>query len=219
MRAGDWKAAGIWITVEVFEMKLWICVAFLVVVLAVETSANTQTTLKKDPERISLEFTSAPVTTALNVLFNGKGINFVIQPDVQGTVNSLHLSDVPFEVALKALMKSVDPPLVYKKDGDVYIISVKKPLPDIVTEDPLPGQSKRAYYDPLPSGPPSASDDVVIDKIPMNFLDAYTVKDLLDGKDTRQSGQGGLATTSFGAGFGTLGGGFTRSVATGVPAR
>jgi hypothetical protein len=192
-------------------MKWWISVGLVVVALAVETAASAETTLKKDPERISLDFSSTPVSTALNVLFAGKGLNFVIQPDVTGTVNNLHLMDVPFEVALKSLMKSVDPPLVYKKDGDVYVISVKKP-------EPAPSDIEGMGGTPQVIESPVTSQDMIIEKITLNFLDAYVVKDLIEGKITQpnnnQNGFGGLGVgngfgnSSFGGGFGTLGGGF-----------
>ena len=197
---------------EALGMKRLIIVgcAIMVIVALAATMAAAQVDMKKDErlkQPIVLDFKDTPVSTALQVLFNGTGMNYVIDSGVTGTVKNMHI-EVPFEAALKALLKSVDPPLVYKKEpgGDVYIISVKKPEPppEFIPEGPL-----------TPIEDIIESEDTVIEKISLNFLDAYDVKNLIEGKDTRASGQGGGmgggmmgGGGGFGGGFGGGGGGF-----------
>jgi hypothetical protein len=104
-------------------------------------------------------------------------------------------------VALKSLLKSVDPPLVYKKDGDVYIISVKKPEPSAT--DIASIENAAPVIDTLP-----VSEDMIIEKISLNFLDASIVKDLLDGKVTQNNNQNGGMGGGM-SGFGNMGGGMS----------
>jgi len=75
---------------------------------------------------IDLNLNNAPVRQALNVLFQGAGLNYTMDPGVSGYVN-VNLRAVSFETALKAVLKSASPPLVAVKDPDtgVYYIKVK----------------------------------------------------------------------------------------------
>ncbi len=180
-------------------MKRWIRVGSAVAAfLAIAgTTAVAQSDIKKDErlkQPIVLDFKDTPISTALQVLFTGTGMNYVIESNVSGVVKNMHI-EVPFEQALKALLKSVDPPLVYKKEpgGDVYIISVKKTEP-IITEMPV------IDTNPIIEDV-AASQDTIIEKISLNFLDAYIVKALIEGTaDTRDSqsssGLGDLGTST-----------------------
>lgn len=75
---------------------------------------------------IDLNLNNAPVRQALNILFQGAGLNYTMDPNVSGYVN-VNLRGVSFETALKAVLKSASPPLVAVKDPDtgVYYIKVK----------------------------------------------------------------------------------------------
>jgi hypothetical protein len=162
------------------KRSILIVVTVLLMVLVSALAASAQGD-KKD-QLITLELKDSPIRVALDTLFMGRGLNYVIDQSVAGSVSSLSLRDVSFDQALKVLLKSVDPPLVYRKDGDVYIISVKK-------EEPL--QNPNTAFDPLSSkipDEPIPADDIKMEKIALNFVDAFDLKDLIQGGDTRNSG-------------------------------
>ena len=69
---------------------------------------------------VTLRVSQGTVQNALQTLFAGAGIrNYVIASDVQGTVN-LSLEGIPFSVALKQVLASVNPPLVAELRDGVY---------------------------------------------------------------------------------------------------
>jgi hypothetical protein len=74
---------------------------------------------------VSLELKQTPIRTALDNFLKGRGVNYVIDQsiDPKATISLMKLENVPFEHALKVMLKSVDPPLIYRKEGDTYHIS------------------------------------------------------------------------------------------------
>lgn len=154
--------------------------------------------------RITLELKDTPVQQALETLFRGTGLNYVVDTSVQGNVSSVSLRDVSFDVALKMLLKSVDPPLVFRKDGDVYLVSVRKETPAEINQ---PVIDTPVIEDIVPP------DDVRMEKIALNFVDAYDLRAIMDGEDIRDSqnagsmgNMGGMMGGGMMGGFG--GGGF-----------
>lgn len=75
---------------------------------------------------IDLDLNNAPIRQALNVLFQGAGLNYTVDPEISGYV-TVNLRAVSFETALKAVLKSTSPPLVAVKDPDtgVYYVKIK----------------------------------------------------------------------------------------------
>ena len=146
-------------------------------------------------QRITLVLKDTPIRAALESLFRGTGLNYVVDQNVQGNVSSVSLRDVSFDVALRMLLRSVDPPLVYRKDGDVYLVSVKKEAP--------PEQPSNLTDTSLIPDEPLPSEDIKMEKIALNFVDAYDLKTMIEGGDMRDSqGAGGM-----GGGMGGMGGG------------
>ncbi|MBI2842340.1 MAG: hypothetical protein HYX78_02970 [Armatimonadetes bacterium] len=182
-------------------MKGWILTGLIVmlvslVALSVASAQQDAKTLQQEikNQKITLELMDTPIRSALESLFKGTGLNYVLDASVAGMVRSVDLKDVPFDQALKILLKIADPPLVYRKDGDVYLISVKKEQPvDLTPKQP----------DASAEVEPEAPEDVSIEKIPLNFVDAYDLKALIEGGDSR--GYGGAG--GFGGGGYGLGGG------------
>ena len=85
---------------------------------------------------ISLSLHNVPIQTALQLLFTGAGIrNTSIDSDVQGYAN-INVSEVPFSLALRTLLSSVNPPLSYTVDNGIYHVSVQRavapPAPPVV---------------------------------------------------------------------------------------
>ncbi len=180
--------------------SIMIAVTVVLVVLLSGLAAWSQGDKKELP--VTLELKDVPIRAALDSLFMGRGLNFVMDQSVLGTVSSVSLRDVSFEQALKVLLKAVDPPLVYRKDGDVYLISVKKEAPVDLT--PGPTDLDLSLLDK-----PIESEDIKMEKIALNFLDAYDLKSLIEGNDIRGSqGAGGFGGGFSGGGFGSSMGGF-----------
>ena len=72
---------------------------------------------------ISIELNDSPIRTSLEMLFKQANIqNYVIDNNVAGFV-SLRITDQPFELALKLVMRGASEPLTYIKENGVYIVS------------------------------------------------------------------------------------------------
>lgn len=182
------------------ERSIKIIVAMMLIVLLAGTVALAQEDKKDQP--ITLELKDTPIRSALDSLFMGRGLNYVVDQSVMGNVSSVSLRDVSFEQALKVLLKSVDPPLVYRKDGDVYLITVKKDQPVEATNPLGTPQDFNITDEPI------KDEDVKIEKIALNFVDAYDLKTMIEGGDMSRDNQniGGMGG-SMGGGMGGFGGG------------
>lgn len=162
----------------------------------------------KPSETVDLDLTMAPIDSALKILFSGKGLNYTLDSNVQGIVKEVHLKGVPFDTALKTLLKQVDPPLVYRKEGDVYLISVKKDVPkvDTVTTTIDTSAGGTSTVESL------KGEDMKLEKITLRFLDAYELKAMIEGGTDTSRGYGGTGwgsgNTGFGGGWGGNTGGF-----------
>jgi hypothetical protein len=82
--------------------------------------APATTTQKK-----SWNFKNASIQGALKALFQSMNLNYIIDQDVQGTVN-VSLNDISFDVALRAILRSTNPPLTYDIENGIYHVKVKK---------------------------------------------------------------------------------------------
>jgi len=158
----------------------------------------------KPSETVDLDLTMAPIDSALKILFSGKGLNYTLDSNVQGIVKEVHLKGVPFDTALKTLLKQVDPPLVYRKEGDVYLISVKKEVPKVDTVTTTVDTSTST------TGTESLkSEDMKLEKITLRFLDAYELKAMIEGGTDTSRGYGGTGWGGTTGGFGGSWGGNT----------
>ncbi|MBC7805426.1 MAG: hypothetical protein H7145_04675 [Akkermansiaceae bacterium] len=109
---------------------------------------------------LTLDFKDTPIRAALEEIFRLAKVDFGIDPSVQGYVN-LKVTDMPFENALKLILRSSATPLTYSKDGGVYIVkprtvSLTTPAPPVVareTTEALPrpeyDRIELTYADPV----------------------------------------------------------------------
>ena len=155
---------------------------------------------------ISLTFQNAPIQSVLKALFSSVGVNNSIDQNVAGTVN-IDVKDVTFDVALRQLLNSVNPPLKLDIQDGIYRVSVRPPDAPI-TQTPV---------DPNGGGtpPPSAVDTIRRYTIKIDHFDVIYMANLL--KTARATGQvipvyptfnGGAGTGANGSGAGGAGGGF-----------
>ncbi len=70
---------------------------------------------------ITLDFKDTPVREALEQIFRSAKVDYGIDPTVQGYVN-LKVTDVPFENALKLILRSANTPLTYSIENGVYLV-------------------------------------------------------------------------------------------------
>ena len=146
---------------------------------------------------ITLELKDAPIRTSLEMLFNQAGVkNYVIDNNVAGFA-SMNIKELPFDVALKLIMRSAAEPLTYTKENGVYIVKVR-----IISPAPA---------NPVPDiniAPPTSN--VIWERIPLTFIDPVDLMSVLGpilniSQFSRYTG-GGMGNGGFGGGFGSAGG-------------
>ena len=149
---------------------------------------------------ITLELRDAPIRTSLEMLFNQAGVkNYVIDNNVAGFA-SMNIKELPFDVALKLIMRSAAEPLTYTKENGVYIVKVR-----IISPAPT---------NPVPDinvAPPTSN--VIWERIPLTFIDPIDLMSVLGpilniSQFSRYTGgmMGGMGNGGFGGGMGGGGG-------------
>lgn len=83
-------------------------------------------------QRVTLNFSNAPIQTVLRTLFKSTGKNFAIDPAVHGMVN-VNLADVSFDTALRTLLAATNPPLASDVQNGIYHITRKIVTPPVIT--------------------------------------------------------------------------------------
>jgi hypothetical protein len=82
---------------------------------------------------ISIELRDAPIRKALERLFDAVKADFMIEGTIKAGTITARVKDQPFETVLKVLLEASSTPLLYEREGDVYIIFPKpepKPAPE-----------------------------------------------------------------------------------------
>src|SRR5687768_13038651 len=77
---------------------------------------------------ISLNLRDVPLRTALQTLFQNSGLQHAIEPTVPNYPITMKLRAVPFRTALRTMMR-LAPGVTYRKEGDVYLIGLRRPAP------------------------------------------------------------------------------------------
>jgi len=89
---------------------------------------------------ITLDLRDAQVKDALTQLFNTAGVDFTLDPNVQGYIPALKITDQPFETALRLVLRNASPPLTFTRENGIYIVRPRR-APDANatagTEPPL----------------------------------------------------------------------------------
>jgi hypothetical protein len=149
---------------------------------------------------ISIELNDSPIRTSLEMLFKQANIqNYVIDNNVAGFV-SLRITDQPFELALKLVMRGASEPLTYIKENGVYIVKLRQitqapsnPAPDFTSSQP--------------------TSNVIWERIPLTFIDPIDLMSVLGpilniSQFSRYTGgmMGGMGNGGFSGGMGGGGG-------------
>ncbi len=157
-----------------------------------------------DNATVNLELTDVDARAAIKMLFQSTGKNYAIDSDVSGTIPSVVLRDLPFDQALRSLLRSAG--LVHRMDGDVYIISKKPEVTAPTAGAPAPGTEV------IPEQ--TATEETQIEKIPLNNVGASEILSMISGSGSGggsmfgsygnmgNMGSWGGLNTSFGSNFG-----------------
>jgi hypothetical protein len=81
---------------------------------------------------VSLHLQQVPLRQALQLLFENGGVSFAIDPDVRDTLITLNVKEVPFNEALRTLVRlgsSSGQAVTYEVVGGAYHVQVGKPEP------------------------------------------------------------------------------------------
>lgn len=157
-----------------------------------------------------MKLVDAPVRAALQMLFQYvPELNVAIAPDVEGFV-TVSLSNVPFETALRTIARINQPPLTFRREDNVYSISVR-PAPTM-------DQTQMGMQEVIEE--PEVLPERRVQKISLNFASASDIGQIFGASapisranSFTMGGGGGYGNTGFGGGFGNsgFGGGFGNS--------
>ena len=159
---------------------------------------------ERNSNLITMELREAPIRTTLEMLFKQAGItNYVIDNNVAGLIN-MTITDQPFEVVLKLIMRGATVPLTYIKENNVYIVKIRQ-----ISQNTSPAAPDISQEAP-------ATNNVSFERIPLIFIDPMDLMGAF-GNITfiRQfnrgggggGGMGGMGGGGMGGGMGGMGGG------------
>ena len=150
-------------------------------------------------KRVTVHFKDVPIQNAIEVLFQGSGYSYGLEPGIQGAI-TLSLNDVSFTDAMSALLKTAG--LTVRKENGVYMISIQKELtaemaPQLVPEIEVEIERETGF-----------------EKIPVGFTAVRELVDTLNGNppdySSNMGGMGGMGNTGgmggMGGGMGNMGG-------------
>ncbi len=115
-------------------------------------------------KKVSLEFKNADIRDVIRILSEVSGLNFVVDPDVKGTV-TVKLDNVPWDQALDVILRTNRLGKVVE-DGIVRIGTLKSLAQE--------GQAQESARKALEKTKP-----LVLEVIPLNFVEASKVKTLI----------------------------------------
>lgn len=175
----------------------WIAVIAALIVFGGLLGTAECATPGDDTSPITIEFKDVDVQTALNALFMGRGMSYVVAPDVQGTLSMLSFKGVPFNQALKQILKSAG--LVMRVQDGVYNISKK---PDVTAYDASAAASTASTDVAVDT---TTTAESIIDKIPLSNMGASEILSIMSGNSNSNSSYGGFGGMMGGMG-GSMGG-------------
>src|SRR5262249_8040301 len=139
-----------------------------------------------DPSKttVSLDLKGTPLRQALATLFESTGLQYAVTPDVPDLPITLKVHDMPFEQAIRAMLRLIpvstyslgdratqqgtiyrlQQGVTYRKEGDLYLFELRRDTPP---QEPV-GQP----FFPPTGGPyfsPTGA-SLAWEKIPVNFL-------------------------------------------------
>ena len=137
-------------------------------------------TVRETEKPISVNFKDVPIQNAIDILFQGTGLNKVIEPGVRGSVN-LTLVDVPFSDALAAITKAAG--MTVRKEKGIYYIGPQKEFTEVTSGSDITV--------------PEIQKAKILEKIPIGFADVYDIGAVfgvqpISSRASSMSGSGGF---------------------------
>jgi hypothetical protein len=151
---------------------------------------------------VTLHLRDTPLRTALEMLFEGSGLQYAVEPTVTNIPITLDVRDVPFPTALRTLLR-LAPGTTFRKEGEVTIIGLRQPTPE---------RNGYEVDQPAPPETVASADPNYAEKIPIKYLHPAILAYILNGRlipteDQVQPGFGGPGGYNGGGNYGGLNGG------------
>ncbi len=126
-----------------------------------------------DNHRVSADFQDADLSSVLKMLFSQAGVSYALGEDVRGLVTA-HIENLPISEALRAILSPRG--FVVVKHDSTYTVqrkaSAEKTVKPQATEPP-----RRTEETAFAGG----ESRIIIEKIPLKYIDAYELAALLQG--------------------------------------
>jgi len=120
--------------------------------------------------KVTLNLKDVPLRSAIQLIFEGSGLQYSVDPVVQNVPISLSIRDISRQAALRLLVRqasTLQPGLTVTREGEIFVIRVRPPA--IVPRAP-----EAALL-------PPSEEPVEWEKIPVRYLDAEIVAEWLGG--------------------------------------
>src|SRR5438309_1894860 len=127
---------------------------------------------RADPRAMAaLPVRDAPAGHALRTRFEGSGMQHAVEPAVPNWPITLDIRDVPFNTALRTLLR-LAPGVAYRKEGDIYIVGMKQ----------QPVEQTTASQEIQPPEEANATPEYQYEKLPLNFSSFQVMAYVLSGQ-------------------------------------
>lgn len=164
---------------------------------------------------VTLHLRDTPLRAALQMLFEGSGLQHAVEPGVPNYPITLEIRDVPFNTALRTLLR-LAPGVTYSKDGEIYMVGLRRPAPELPANNAEP---------PLPAETAGQAGEGHWERIVLNYLHPAVLAYVMNGvliptEEQILSGLGGPGGGGAGGiygGSGGLGATGTGSLGYGIP--
>jgi hypothetical protein len=151
----------------------------VVLVVLVTMAVGAAASGSGEVKRITLDVRDADLASVVREILGQAGKSYSISEDVRGTVTA-YIDDRPFEEALRVILSPRG--FVWRVVGSVYVVD-KKPKAE-------PEGKEWGGTPPMPPKPEPVDEEkaTVLEKLPLNFLDAYEVVAMLQGSGQQLGG-------------------------------
>jgi len=164
-------------------LRSFVVIAVGIAALAL-TGAPTRAQESELPTKnVTLTLDNAPIDSVLKILFKNTGISVSIPTTVAGFV-TVDLHNVPFDAALRTVLRAVTPPLTYTVEDGIYTFKAKG-TDDNTTPNPnAPPAAQQPATQPTPDfgaptpsagGPATGITLSEFEVIKLNYADATNI--------------------------------------------
>jgi hypothetical protein len=133
---------------------------------------------------VTLSLRDTPLRTALELLFEGSGLQHAVENSVPNVPITMQIRDIPFQTALRTLVRLAG--VTFQKEGEIYLVRPRQLAPELTASITEPTALTELA---------AAAGGEAVEKIPINFLHPAVVAYLLNAtlvptEDQVQPGSG-----------------------------